>query len=104
MAVGRKSSRSRRGGRLLRLHLPEAVEERLLLRIDATGLSREKAVTFLVAFALDLDAELQDIEPELGWYAMNRRIPVSRAIAQLAARSLGIEPVEADSSALSGTA
>ena len=104
MAVSRKKPQSKGRGRLLRLRLSETVEERLLRRIDATGLSREKAVTFLVAFALDLDAELQDIEPELGWYAMNRRIPVSRAIAQLAARSLGIEPVEADFSAVSGTA
>jgi hypothetical protein len=104
MAVARKKARSRGGARPARLQLPEAVEERLQRRIDATGLSREKAITFLVAFALALDAELQDIEPELGWYAMNRRIPVSRAIAQLAARSLGIEPVEADFSAVSGTA
>ena len=104
MAVRRKRPRSTAGGRLLRLRLPDTLEERLLQRIDATGLSREKAVTFLVAFALDLDAELQDIEPELGWYAMNRRIPVSRAIAQLAARSLGIEPVEPDFSTVSGTA
>ena len=40
----------------------------------------------------------------MGWYASNRQMPISRAIAQLTARSLGIESVEADFSALSGTA
>jgi len=104
MAGGGKKVRSIRSARPLAVRLPADVEERLRRRIEETGLPRAKAVTFLVTFALELDAELQDIEPELGWYAMNRRIPVSRAIVQLAARSLGIEPVETDFSSVSGTA
>ena len=105
MAILPKKSRARRGRRPpISVRLPEAVEERLRARIGETGLPRAQAVSLLVSFALELDAELEDIEPELGWYAANRRMPVSRAIAQLTARSLGIEPVEADFSALSGTA
>src|SRR5262249_29284871 len=83
MAVDVKKVRSIRSAGPLAVRLPADVEERLRRRIEETGLPRAKAVTFLVTFALELDAELQDIEPELGWYAMNRRIPVSRAIAQL---------------------
>lgn len=104
MAPAPRKSRSRRARRPISVRLPEAVEERLVQRIAETGLPRAKAVSLLLTFALDLDAELHDIEPELGCYAANRRMPVSRAVAQLAARSLGIEPVETDFYALSGTA
>ena len=104
MAILPKRPRARRARRPMSIRLPEATEERLLQRIAETGLPRAQAVSLLLSFALELEAELQDIEPELGWYAANRRMPVSRAIAQLTARSLGIEPVEADFSALSGTA
>jgi hypothetical protein len=104
MPVRPSKTRPRRGRKPISVRLPEVVEERLLGRLAETGLPRAKAVSLLVAFALELDAELQDVEPELGWYASNRRMPVSRAIAQLTARSLGIEPVESDFTALGGTA
>ena len=99
-----KKPRARRGRRPISVRLPEPVEERLVARIAETGLPRAEAVSLLLTFALELDAELQDIEPELNCYASNRRMPVSRAIAQLTARSLGIETVEADFSTLVGTA
>ena len=104
MPVLPKKPRARRTRRAISVRLPEDVEERLLQRITDTGLPRARAVALLVTFALDLDAELQDVEAELGWYATNRRMPVSRAIAQLTARSLGIEPVEADFASIGGTA
>jgi hypothetical protein len=88
------SKRGRGRGRSLTLHLPAEVEERLLDRIRQSGVPRGQAVALLLSFAMDLEAEIHDIEPELGWYAANRRIPLPRALAQLAARSLGIEPVE----------
>jgi len=95
---------SRARGRTITLRLPAELEQRLRARVADSGLPRGEAIGRLLEFALELEEALQDIEPELGWYAMNRRIPVSRAIAQLAARSLGIEPVEPDFSTVSGTA
>jgi hypothetical protein len=70
------------------------VEERLRARVAETGLRQSEAVGLLLEFALDLEGDLRDLEPELSCHAANRGVPVARALVQLAARSLGIEPVE----------
>jgi hypothetical protein len=88
-------SRARRAlGKSVTLRLSAELEERLRARVEATGLRQSEAVALLLEFALDLEAELQDLEPELSWHASNRGVPVARALIQLAARSLGIEPVD----------
>jgi hypothetical protein len=81
-------------GKSVTLRLSAELEERLRARVEATGLRQSQAMALLLEFALDLEAELQDLEPELSWHASNRQVPVARALIQLAARSLGIEPVE----------
>ena len=88
-------SRTRRArGKSVSVRLSAELEERLRARVEATGLRQSEAVVLLLEFALDLEAELIDLEPELSWHASNRGVPVARALIQLAARSLGIEPVE----------
>jgi hypothetical protein len=88
-------SRTRRArGKGVTVRLSAELEERLRERLEATGLRQSEAVALLLEFALDLEAELRDLEPELSWHASNRGVPVARALIQLAARSLGIEPVE----------
>lgn len=89
-----RSRSPRRRGRSLTVRLPEDVEERLRERIQKSGLKQSKAVAMLLEFALELEAEVRDLEPELSWHASNRGLPVARALVQLAGRSLGIEPVE----------
>jgi hypothetical protein len=89
-----RSRLARRRGRSLTVRLPEDVEERLRERIQESGLKRSKAVVMLLEFALELEAEVRDLEPELSWHASNRKLTVARALVQLAGRSLGIEPVE----------
>jgi len=59
-----------------------------------SGLRQSEVVALLVEFALVLEAEIRDLEPELSWHASNRGLPVARALVQLAGRSLGIEPVD----------
>ena len=58
------------------------------------GFGSRRSVALLLEFALVLEEEIRDLEPELSWHASNRGIPVARAVVQLAGRSLGIEPVE----------
>jgi len=89
-----RSRTSRRRGIRLTVRLPPEVEERLRARVDASGLRKSEVVSFLLEFALELEAEVRDLEPELSWHASNRGLPVARALVQLAGRSLGIEPVE----------
>jgi hypothetical protein len=67
---------------------------RLNRRARESGIGRGPAAAFLLTFALELEEELRDIEPELGWYLANRRLPLPRGLAQLVARSLGVEAVE----------
>lgn len=81
-------------GKGLTVRLPPDLEERLRARLDESGLRQSEAVGLLVEFALELESELRDLEPELSCYAANRSLPLSRALVQLAGRSLGIEPVE----------
>jgi hypothetical protein len=76
------------------VRLAPEVEERLRARLQESGLRRSAAVARLLEFALDLEADLQDLEPELSCHASNRGVPIARALVQLAGRSLGIEPVE----------
>jgi len=84
----------RRRGKSLTVRLTPEMEEKLRARIAESGLRQSKAVALLLEFALMLEAEIRDLEPELSWHASNRGIPVARAVVQLAGRSLGIEPVE----------
>lgn len=84
----------RRRGKSLTVRLTPEVEEKLRARIEESGLRQSEAVARLLEFALMLEAEIRDLEPELSWNASNRGVPVARALVQLAARSLGIEPVE----------
>jgi len=86
--------RARARGRSVTVRLSPELEERLRARLAESGLRQSEAIGLLLAFALDLEAELRDLEPELSWHAANRGVPVGRAVVQLAARSLGIEPVE----------
>jgi len=76
------------------VRLSPELEERLRERLAETGLRQGEGIAVLLDFALELEAELRDLEPELSWYAANRSVPIARAVVQLAARSLGIEPVE----------
>lgn len=80
--------------RSLTLRLPKELTARLQARARESGVSQGAAAAVLLTFALELEEELRDIEPELGWFSANRGIPFPRALAQLAARSLGIEPVD----------
>jgi len=89
-----RSRTPRRRGKSLTVRLTPELEERLLVRVEESGLRQTEAVALLLEFALVLEAEIRDLEPELSWHASNRRVPVARALVQLAARSLGIEPVE----------
>ena len=89
-----RSRASRRRGKSLSVRLPPEVEERLRTRIAESGLRQSEVVALLVEFALVLEAEIRDLEPELSWHASNRGLPVARALVQLAGRSLGIEAVE----------
>ncbi len=84
----------RRRGKSLTVRLTPEVEETLRARIEESGLRQSQAVALLLEFALMLEAEIRDLEPELSWHASNRGVPVARALVQLAGRSLGIEPVE----------
>ena len=88
-----RSRASRRRGKSLTVRLPPEVEERLRARVDAGGLRKSKVVSLLLELALDLEAEIRDLEPELSWHASNRGLPLARALVQLAGRSQGIEPV-----------
>jgi hypothetical protein len=89
-----RSGRSRRRGKSLTVRLPADVEERLRVRVQESGLRQSEAVSRLLEFALELEAEVRDLEPELSCYASNRGLPIARALVQLSGRSLGIEPVE----------
>jgi len=84
----------RRRGKSVTVRLTPEVEEKLRARVDESGLRQSQAVALLLEFALVLETEIRDLEPELSWHASNRGVPVARALVQLAARSLGIEPVE----------
>ena len=81
-------------GKGLTVRLSPEVEQRLRERLGASGLRQSEAVGLLVEFALELESELRDLDPELSWYAANRSLPLARALVQLAGRSLGIEPVD----------
>ena len=89
-----RSHASRRRGKSLTFRLPPEVEERLRARVDASGLRKSEVVSLLLEFALELEGEVRDLDPELSWHASNRGLSLARALAQLAGRSLGIEPVE----------
>ena len=89
-----RSGTPRRRGKSLTVRLPAEVEERLRARVQESGLRQSEAVARLLEFALELEAEVRDLEPELSCHASNRGLPVARALVQLAGRSLGIEPVE----------
>ena len=89
-----RSRGSRRRGKSLSVRLPPEVEERLRVRVEESGLRQSEVVVLLLEFALLLEAELRDVEPELSCHASNRGLPIARALVQLAGRSLGIEPVE----------
>ena len=80
--------------RSVTVRLSSELEERLRERLADTGLPRSEAIGRLLEFALDLEAQLQDLEPELSCHAANRSVPIARALVQLAGRSLGIEPVD----------
>jgi hypothetical protein len=86
--------RRKRRGKGVTVRLAPELEERLRARLDESGLRQSEAVGLLLEFALELETELRDLEPELSWYAANRKVPLPRALVQLAGRSLGIEPVE----------
>ena len=88
----RRGPRSR--GRSVAVRLSPEVEERLRARLEDTGLRQSEGIGLLLEFALDLEAQIQDLEPELSCHAANRSVPVARALIQLAGRSLGIEPVD----------
>jgi hypothetical protein len=94
MPVLPSRSHPRRRGKSLSVRLPPELEERLGARVDASGLRKSEVVALLLEFALELEAEVRDLEPELSWHASNRGLPLPRALVQLAGRSLGIEPVE----------
>jgi hypothetical protein len=81
-------------GKGLTVRLAPELEERLRERVAESGLPRSEAMGLLLEFALELESELRDLDPELSCYAANRSLPVARALVQLAGRSLGIEPVE----------
>ena len=89
-----RSRRARTRGKSVTLRLSPEVEEQLRARMQETGLRQSEAVALLLEFALELEAEVRDLEPELSWHASNRGVPIARALVQLAGRSLGIEPVE----------
>jgi hypothetical protein len=89
-----RSRAPRRRGKSLSVRLAPEVEERLRARVEASGLRQSEVVSLLLEFALELEAEIRDLEPELSWHASNRGLPLARALVQLAGRSLGIEPVE----------
>ena len=85
---------SRARGRSITFRLPAELEQRLRARVADSGLRRGEAIGRLLEFALDLEEELEDIEPELTCHAANRRLPLARALVQLAGRSLGIDSVD----------
>ena len=89
-----KPSATRPRARSVSLRLSPESEERLRERVRESGLRQGDAVGRLLEFALELESELRDLDPELSCYAANRNLPLARAVVQLAARSLGIEPVE----------
>jgi len=89
-----KPSGARARARSVSLRLSPENEERLRERVLESGLKQGEAVGRLLEFALELEAELRDLDPELSCHAANRNLPLARAVVQLAARSLGIEPVE----------
>jgi len=89
-----RSRTPRRRGKSLSIRLSPETEERLRARVEESGLRQSEIVVLLLEFALALEAEIRDLEPELSWHASNRGLPVARALVQLAGRSLGIEPVE----------
>jgi Arc/MetJ-type ribon-helix-helix transcriptional regulator len=88
----RRAPRSR--GKRVTVRLPPELEERLRDRVQESGMRKSEAVVLLLEFAMELEADLRDLEPELSWHASNRGLSISRALVQLAGRSLGIEPVE----------
>ena len=81
-------------GRSVAVRLSPEMEERLRARLEDTGLRQSEGIGLLLEFALDLETQIQDLEPELSCHAANRSIPITRALVQLAGRSLGIEPVD----------
>jgi len=81
-------------GRSVAVRLSPEVAERLRVRLTDTGLRQGEAIGRLLEFALDLEMEIQDLEPELSCHAANRSVPIARALVQLAGRSLGIEAME----------
>ena len=81
-------------GKSVAVRLSPDLEERLRARLADTGLRQSEAIGRLLEFALDLEMEIQDLEPELSCHAANRSVPIARALVQLAGRSLGIEPVD----------
>ena len=85
---------SRARGRSITVRLPAELEQRLRARVADSGLPRGEAIGRLLEFALDLEEVLEDIEPELTCHAANRRLPLARALVQLAGRSLGIDSVD----------
>jgi hypothetical protein len=89
-----RSRASRRRGKSLSVRLSTEVEERLRARVQESGLRQSEVVALLLEFALVLETEIRDLEPELSCHASNRGLPVARALVQLAGRSLGIEAVE----------
>lgn len=84
----------RPGGKSVTVRLSRELEARLRARLEDTGLRRSEAIGLLLEFALDLEGEMGDLEPELSCHAANRSVPIARALVQLAGRSLGIEPVD----------
>jgi hypothetical protein len=84
----------RRRARSITVRLSPESEERLRARVEQSGLKQGEAVGLLLEFALELEFELRDLDPELTCYAANRELPLARAVVQLAARSLGIHAVE----------
>ena len=94
MPVLPNRSRASRRGKSLSVRLPPELEERLRARVEESGLRQSEVVALLLEFALALEAEVRDLEPELSCHASNRGLPISRALVQLAGRSLGIEQVD----------
>ncbi len=81
-------------GKSVTVRLSPELEERLRARVEESGLRKSEAIARLLTFALELESDLRDLEPELSCHASNRGVPIARALVQLAGRSLGIEPVE----------
>ncbi|HVP62931.1 MAG TPA: hypothetical protein VMT11_20415 [Myxococcaceae bacterium] len=81
-------------GKSVTVRLSPELAACLRARVQESGLRQSEVVSRLLEFALELEADLRDLEPELSCHASNRALPLARALVQLAGRSLGIEPVE----------